>query len=248
MKWAYVFLAAIVVQTSSVFGQAVMPDNLRAASTIDRMSNFTGTNVPDFLYGIPAAPGKVIGDTYLNTEFNTSNVLLYENDKIIEGYPVRYDVYTNELEFNAKNGIKVMNGGKVKSFAWIDEKSKLPEYFINAKEFRNSENVQLIGFFQVLSDGALPLLKKTTVDVKKPDYNEALNVGSRDAKILKKAEQFYAVGNKVFKVPASKKNVLSLFADKSAEMEKFIADKSLSMAKEEHLITIFNHYNLLVKK
>ena len=45
-----------------------------------------------------------------------------------------------------------------------------------------------VGFFQILSDGKLPLMKSTKITVKKADYNAALNVGSPDDKILKSEE------------------------------------------------------------
>lgn len=247
MKRNYLIVAILIIITLKSFCQAVMPENLRAANTMDRLSTFHGNNVPDLLYGIPFPPGKVIGDTYLNVDWKPSTILLYDG-KTIEGYPTRYDIQTDELELNAKNGIKVLAGNKVKSFVWINEITKEPGYFINAKEFKNSDHIPLQGFFQVLADGAIPLFKKNIVVVKKADYNAVLNVGSHDDTIIKKIELDYALGGQVYKIPSSKKKLLPLFRDKSGEIENFINNNSLSISKEEDLIKIFDYYNTLSNK
>ncbi len=82
-------------------------------------------------------------------------------------------------------------------------------YLINAKDFKNSDNVPLTGFFEVLAEGTLPLLLKTKIVVKKPDYNEALNVGPRDTKILGNEKLYYAKVDHVFEVPSPKKKILA---------------------------------------
>jgi hypothetical protein len=227
--------------------QATLTDNVRATNTLDRLSSYQGSHAPDLLYGIPFPPGKVVGDSYLNADWKVSTVFLYDG-KTIEGYPTRYDIATNELEFNAKNGIKVLGGDKIKNFVWIDGQTNVPAYYVNAKEFKSKDNVPLIGFFEVLADGTIPLLKKTKVTVKKADYNAALNVGSHDDKILKSDQLYYARDNQVFKLPSSSKKVIALFGDKSAEVKKFIDDNSLSTGKENNLVKIFENYNSLVKK
>ncbi len=228
------------------YGQSVVPNNIRAANTLDRLVDLDGLSNADMLYGIPLPEGKVIGDTYLDVQWKAASILLYDKDKLIEGFPVRYDIHLNELEIKAKNGVKVLKGDKVKSFVWIDSLTNSPIYFVNAKEFKNEYNVTITGFFQVLTDGSLPLFKKTNVDVKKADYNVQLNVGSLDDKILKKHELYAVKGHRVIEVPSSKKKLLPLFGDKSKDVEKFIKENALTTNKEYHLTNIFKHYNSLV--
>jgi hypothetical protein len=247
MKRRYLIVTIIFFVTLKGFSQAVMPENLRAANTVDRLGTFHGNNIPDLLYGIPFPPGKVIGDTYLSVEWKTSTILLYDG-KMIEGYPTRYDIHMDELELNAKNGIKVLAGNKVKSFVWIHEVTKEPGYFINAKEFKNGDNIPLRGFFQVLVDGTVPLFKRTIVSVKKADFNPVLNVGSHDDTILKKNELYYASKGQVFRTPSTKKKVLLLFGEKSADVEKFINKNALSITKEEDLVKMFEYYNISVNR
>ena len=228
------------------YAQSVVPNNIRAANTLDRLVDLDGLSNADMLYGIPLPEGKVIGDTYLDAQWKAASILLYDKNKLIEGFPVRYDIHLNELEIKAKNGVKVLKGDKVKSFVWIDSLTNSPTYFVNAKEFKNEDNVTLTGFFQVLIDGSLPLFKKTKVDVKKANYNVQLNVGSLDDKILKKDELYVVKGHQVIELPSSKKKLLPFFGDKSEDIEKFIKENALTTNKEYHLTTIFKHYNSLV--
>ena len=230
----------------SGFAQAVVPPNIRAINTIERLNDYDGMTNGDLMYGIPLPEGKVIGDSYLDTHWKKSTILLYEKDKLIEGFPLRYDIFLDELEINARNGIKVLKGNKVKSFVWFDSLTTTPSYFVNGKDYKNEDNVSLTGFFQVLSDGSSPLLKKTNIAIRRADYNVALNVGSPDDKILKKEDFYMLKGSNVIEIPSSKKKMLTLFGDKAEVLEKYIKDNALSTTKEDNLKLIFQHYNSLV--
>src|SRR5688572_2286463 len=102
MKNLAVFFLSLVY--SSGFTQAVVPPNIRAINTIERLNDFDGLTNGDLMYGIPLPEGKVIGDSYLDTHWKKSTILLYEKDKLIEGFPLRYDIWLDELEINARNG------------------------------------------------------------------------------------------------------------------------------------------------
>lgn len=236
----------LLILISECYAQAVVPPNIRATFTLDKFGDMDRMGADDLLFGIPMAEGKVIGDTYLNTYWKNTNILLYEKGQVIKGIPVRYDIRPDELEVKTRDGIKVLKGNKVKSFVWTDSLTKVPVYFVNAKDYKNEDNVSYTGFFQVLSEGALPLFKKTLLDIKKADYNIQLNVGSHDDKILKKAEYYTLKGNYVLELPSGKKKLIASFPDKSEEVEKFIKDNDLNVNKEEHLRLIFEYYNSLV--
>lgn len=226
------------------YAQAVVPINIRATNTLEHLFDFNGINNADLLYGIPLPAGKVIGDTYLDTHWKNSTILLYEKDKLIEGYPVRYDIYPDELEIMGRNGIKVLKGSQVRSFVWADSITRIPVYFVNAKDYKNEDDVAFTGFFQVLSDGSMPLFKKTNIDIKKSDYNIQFNIGSPDDKILKKVKFYTLKGKQIVEVPSSRKKFLTLFDGNTDKIEQLIKDNNLTTSKEDHLKIIFQHYNL----
>ncbi|MBA4053157.1 MAG: hypothetical protein C0490_00440 [Marivirga sp.] len=227
-------------------GSTVIPSNVRAVNTIERLTDSNGLGTNEMMYGIPLPEGKVIGDTYLSPEWKRSAILLYEGNKLLEGYPVRYDIKADELDVKTQSGVKVLSGRNVKSFIWIDSVLSEPNYFINAKEYK-LDGVTLSGFFEVLVDGKSPLFKKMLVTIKKADYNVQLSIGSRDDKIIKNPEFYCAVGNKVTEIPAGKKKLLPMFNAVEGEMEKFIDENALSPKKEEDLVKIFTYYNALIK-
>jgi hypothetical protein len=235
-----------LVLASKGYSQSVVPNSIRASNMIERLFESNGITNAAILYGIPMLPGKVVGDTYLQTHWKNSTILLYEKDKLIEGYPVRYDLYLDELEIKAKNGIKVLKGNKIKSFVWVDSITRTPSYFVNAKEYKNDDNVGLTGFFEVLTEGSLPLVKKTTIQIKKADYNIQFNVGSQDDKILKKQDFYCLKADQIIEIPSSKKKFLSLLGDKSETVEQFMKDHVLTTTKEDDLKMIFEHYNSVV--
>ena len=231
---------------SKCYAQAVVPPNVRAANTLDRLRESRDFGSADMLYGIPLPEGEIIGDTYLDIHWKNSSILLYESEKLIEGFPIRYDIMANEVEVKSKKGIRILQGTKIKSFVWVDSVTKAPDYFVNAKDFKDESNVSYSGFFQVLSEGSLPLFKKTEIDIKKADYNIQFNVGSQDDKILKKSEFYTLKDNHVVELPSSKKKIVALFGDKSESMEVFIKENDLSITKGDQLKIIFEHYNSLV--
>lgn len=242
-RYCIVFLVSIVSLNS--YGQgSVIPSNVRAVNTIERLTDSNGLGNNEMMYGIPIPEGKVIGDTYLSTKWRRSVILLYDKNKLIEGFPARYDIYADELDVKGARGIKVLEGRRIKSFVWMDSSRAEPYYFVNAKEFKVN-GVPLIGFYEVLVDGNTPLFKKMNITVKKADYNVTLSIGSRDDKILKSPTYYLADGNSAYVIPGSKKKFLQMLKSKADEVESYMDFNGLSIKKEEELVLICKYYNSL---
>ena len=110
---------------------------------------------------------------------------MYQSEKMIEGYPAKFDIQSDLFEVKTNNGIKILDNSKVKNVVWIDSLTSLPDYFVNGKEYR-IEGVPSTGILEIVVDGIFPLFKKTELFVKEPTYNVAFDVGSRDKKIFQK--------------------------------------------------------------
>jgi len=242
-RYCILFLLSVASIDSYAQG-SVIPSNVRAVNTIERLTDSNGLGTNEMMFGIPIPEGKVIGDTYLSTEWKRSVILLYDKNKLIEGFPIRYDIKADELDVKSASGVKVLEGRKVKSFMWMDSSRAEPYYFINAKDFK-VDGTSLIGFFEVLVDGNSPLFKKMNVSIKKADYNVILSVGSRDDKILKNATYYLAEGTSAYEIPGSKKKFLQLLKSKADDVESYMDSNGLSIKKEEELILICKYYNSL---
>lgn len=238
-------LSLVLLMTSIVSGayaQWAIPPYMRAQNTLTRLSEpIRGMSSADLLYGIPMEPGIVIGDNYLDKKWNTATILLYQSETMIEGYPVKYDVKNDLLEIQSRSGIKVLEGKKIKNLVWVDSITTQPHYFVNGGEYRY-ENSKLLGLLEVIVDGQIPLLKRSELNTKKPNYNAALDVGTRDTKIYFKDVFLYARGKELF-IVKNKEDVLKAAGDRSAEVEAFIKENKLNTNKQPGLKQVFEFLN-----
>jgi hypothetical protein len=222
--------------------QWAIPPNMRAQNTLNRLSEpIRGMSSADLLYGIPMEPGIVIGDNYLDKKWNTATILLYQSETMIEGYPVKYDVKNDLLEIQSRSGIKVLEVKKIKNLVWVDSITTQPHYFVNGAEYRY-ENSKLLGLLEVIVDGDTPLLKRSELNTKKPTYNAALDVGSKDTKIYFKDVFLYARGKDLYMIK-NKEDVLKASGDHSAEVAAFIKENKINTNKQPGLKQVFEYLN-----
>jgi len=236
----FLVLLSILLQFQ-VFGQWAIPAQMRAENTLDRLSDKGGLSNSDILYGVPLPPGKVIGDNYLDKKWNKANILLYQSETVIEGYPIKYEIKSDLVEIKTNAGIKILDIKKIKNIVWVDSVTLIPHYFVNAGEFKR-EGVPSRGLLEVLVDGTIPLVKKTELFVKKPTYNAALDVGTRDTKIYPKETTYYVKEGEMIKVKG-KKDIPAAAADRANEVESFIKVNKLNVNKETDLIRVFEFLN-----
>lgn len=223
-----------------------VPQNIRAANTLDNLSGASGLSISDNFFGIPLEPGRVRGSAYLHPEWKRTTFLLYDAEKMVEGFPARYEIDQDQFEIKTSGSVKVLSGKKVRSFVWIDTLAHTPHYFVNGRDFKNPENVPLSGFFEVLIEGPLTLVSKTKATMIKPSYNHAFDMGNRDARIVKKDNFFYLKDGVVGELPSSRKKLLPLFGAHASGVNSFIKVNALRLDDAAHLRAIFEHYNTLL--
>ena len=245
MKNAFVFFALLGHFAAGAQPGNAVPKNIRAANTLENLFDASGLTTSDNFYGIPLEPGDVVGNAYLNPEWRRTTFLLYNVDKMIEGYPARYEIGQDQFEIKTSRGIKVLNGSKVKSFVWVDSATRTPHYFVNGRDFDHADHVTFTGFYEVLAEGNLILLCKTAVIVKDPTYNDKFDMGQRNTRILKKRHFYYVDQNEVREVPSSRKKFFSIFGPHADEVGSFANVNKLSIDDAGHLTSIFRHYNSL---
>lgn len=241
-------LICLLIVTTHAISQSTsaVPENIRAAYSIDR---FGDGIINEMIYGIPLPAPKVIGDTYIDEEWKKGAFLMYGNDKSIEGYEIRYDLDKQELEVRTSTGVKVVGGNQVKSFLTLDPDEAEPWIFINAREFKPDHGLRFNGFLQVLQDGNYALVSGYAIKVKRPDYNEAMNVGSRDYKIYKKEEMFFVRQGTLFRLPAKKKEFLSIFPEQAREqISTFMKSENLNSSEKADLMRIFSFHRKISEK
>ena len=220
-----------------------VPKNIRAANTLENLGDAEGLTSFDNMYGIPLEAGGIIGDFYLNQEWKRTTLMLYDRDKMLEGFPVRYEIESDQFEIKSSAGIKVLNGKRVKSFVWIDSISNAPHYFVNGRDLKDEDGDPLSGFFEVLSEGSMTLVTQTQAAVRPATYNEKFDVGQRDARIVKRINFYYVEEGVIKEIPSSKKKLLALFGEHAPAVEEFMQTNKLSVKEASHLRAVFEHYN-----
>jgi hypothetical protein len=237
-------LIAIIglVDFVSAQDKRVIPDNIRAENTLDRLSD-GGLSTNEILIGIPVPPGEVIGDYYLISEWRKTSFTLNVTEKLYEGFSCRYNIHFNQLEIKTETGINALSGSKIKSFVWIDQKTEAPTFYVNA-QYYFVKGIKQAGFLNVISDGSVPLFKKTSIVVREPDYKHEFSMGSRDTQIKQKQTFFYTHNNELVEIkPKDVKKLEPIFGERATEIENFIRKNSLSFGNEFHLKMIFDFYN-----
>lgn len=193
-----------------------------------------------------SAPSTV-GDVYLTEDYRITTFWLYENNKMGQGFAARLDLERNEFDILFGTGVRALSGSKVKTLMWLDSLTRTPQYFVNAQEYKNEEEVPFLGFFQILSEGELTLLKMTGVKFKPADKSLIHNTGTKDNKFLKNVAFYVTQGTKANKLP-NRKGILKLMESHKDEVVKFMDVNEISTSNERHLTAVFDYYNSLIKK
>lgn len=239
MKYIFIIYFSLLITISDAQNGAI-PPVIRAQNTLDDISR-GGVGPNTFLYGLPVQPGSLVGDFYLDNKWNKSRVLLYAGDKLLEGVLSRFDLKNQHLEIKVDNAIKILEINRIKSLVWFDSETNQPSYYVNAQDYIFHET-KLTGLLEVVVDGRLPLLKFTVITIKKADYNVALDVGSKDDKVLHKEILFFSLENNLHEIK-SKKSLATVFKDSQSKVEEFVRINKLSFSKEKDIKRIFEFYN-----
>lgn len=216
------------------------------ATNVSRLLIERPNMIGNTIYGIPPEPKKVEGNFYLDNKWNIASILLYREQTVLEGFRVRYNINSNmfELMEPEKNLVTTMPGLRIQNIVWMDSAYKVPRYFVNGMDFRD-EGVPISGFFEVIVEGQLPLMRRTVAVFKESNYNVALMVGDRNDQIIKRNVYYYLKGKDLFEVPKKRKQLFPIFGDKAGEMEAFVSANEIDLKKTGSIFQLFTYYNSL---
>lgn len=223
---------------------AALQKTIRSNNIINLLNarpNFIGGNM---VYGIPPEAKKLEGNTYLDLKWNMATILLYRDQKLLEGYRARYNILSNmfELMEPTNNQITSMPGLRIQNIVWMDSSFNVPRFFVNGMDFKD-EGAPISGFFEVLVDGQMPLMRRTMAIFKESNYNTALMIGNRNDQFIKRNIYYYLEGVEVKEMPTNRKKLFAIFGDKSEFMEEFADSNTLNIREPSSIFQLFTHYN-----
>lgn len=237
---------ALVALAVPVFSQQTYLNNRFLLERIGNTGNLLTGN-SGMLAGIPQAAPGVVGDSFLKNYFSDAAFLLFDQEQVVSGYQMKYDIQRDDFYLLQNRVVRVLEGTKVRNFVMIDSLSRSRMQFINGRLLKDEAGAPLSGFFEVLTDGKLALLRKTDIEILAPDFHPALNVGSKDHRVVKRQVLFYAREGVVGKLPAGKK-IYVLFPGQEEKMAGFVKVNKLDLKSDVHLKSLFDHYHTLVKE
>ena len=166
--------------------------------------------------------------------------MLLVDNKILKGYPLKYDLRHNSILIKTDDGLRETSIGTVKEIRWKNNKNTI-EVLKNCVLFDNNNS----GFYQFLNNGEISLLKETNLKLLSSNYNQALVARENYDKFVKENKYYIYTNNKIYSVKRNKRKILKFFNNKAERVEKFASENNLSFKNDSDLTKIFNYYNSL---
>jgi len=182
----------------------------------------------------------VQGSPYLADNWQKGTVKL-GNGQTHKDVELKYDQVAEELIFKSSAGKPLTFVEPVKEFT-LQMSNGSQSGVIFRSGYKPADGATLSTFYQVLSDGETPLLKRSFKKVmeNKP-YNSATTV-----KTFLDVNNYYLVkNNQLAKIRRDKKAILTSLGDYTAELEDFIKTNKLNFRSDADLIMLFTFYNSL---
>ena len=201
------------------------------------------SNPAQIIEDLQLPPPSLVGSTYFKDDWLNGNITLTKNRQI-KNYPIRYDMYNNQLEIRFEGDVRVCPYQLIQEFT-IENSSLLgSSRFIKSENLKHADGTPIVGFYRVIAEGKYALLAHHEVVLKDTEYVEEFNMGSRDKKYIKKMQYYYAIDNIVsakFKksVIKSDKN----FSSRSDDIKMFMKENDLSFSNEFDLKELFKFLN-----
>ncbi|HSQ47172.1 MAG TPA: hypothetical protein VLM44_09665 [Lutibacter sp.] len=180
---------------------------------------------------------QLVGSIYINENFLPAKLSDSQNN-----YLVRYDAYQDEMEVE-KNGNSYHLPKNLNYTVNFEGINKLYQVYNYSKK-----NVTVPGFFVILFAGdKISLLRKEKIKFFE-EVKAKTGYDKYKPPTLKRVDDEFYIGYKnssAIALPSKKKDIISLFGSKAAEIESFVNENKLGFKSEEDLIKMFRFYSTL---
>ena len=225
------------------YGIVLFPAYSLLAQSMPGKSIYLGANATGRIDELPYETPETKGTTYLADQWYMGTIYL-SNKKVIENYPIKYEIAKRQLEIKTGDKVKVLQADGVARFEWFDADKGTVVQFVNPANF-SFERTQTVGFFEVVVDGKWRLLSRTEAEKVKGNYVAALDMGDASTKIVKKETLYLAQENHVYQIARDKKEFAARFGALSEQVYNFIKQHKLSIRQKEDLAQIIFYVNTL---
>ena len=181
---------------------------------------------------------EIDGSPYLQKDFVPGSLITNEDHKY-ENIPMKYNGYDDRMEYKHKSGI---------SF-FLAKPEDFKEILLGGSTFIYEEfklgRKKVQGYYEVLSDGKISLLKKYTIAYKEAEPQKPFS-DPKPAKFVKKPNTYYIYkGEENIYEIKNEKECLAILQDQKNKLAKYIKSEKLKIKKEEDLKKLIEYYNTL---
>lgn len=204
-----------------------------SAQTFQNQINGTTAQTKDF--------SDIKGSPFSSDSW-VKGIVTLSNKKVYSNLDVKYSEYEDKLFLKGKNNELMDFNDKVEDFTLKFTKSDNQELVHYRNGYSNIAGTSTEAFFQILVDGKVQLLKKTSKKVQV--QNEYGSITSN--KSFTATTKFYIVtAEKATLIKKDKKSILSALVDKQSELETYAKTNNLDFKNDEDLVKLINFYNTI---
>lgn len=185
---------------------------------------------------------EIEGSPYFNSEWTQGWVDLRSQGKT-DNVPLRYNAYSNELEFKKDGKILVIIPRFVNAFKIKNEDN---QEVLFEKGFKSPEHDIHPGLFlRMVHDGKVKLLAKHKTNFQKAHSVDPLT-GKKTSRFIPKKDYYLITENGSFHdIKLKRKHLLRALANHQNELKKYAQKNDLDFGEEQDLARILSHYESL---
>lgn len=182
-------------------------------------------------------PSDIEGDEFFHPDWQVGHVRT-KAGKVYSGVKLKYNQREDQFYFLGANGLTMVFTSPVKEVVFGDSAVGRTNVFRNG--FPVVARLSPDSYFEVLVDGKGMLLKKTVKNVvEKREYNSSVV----KKQIQNDVQYYFYNGENLLPVKKSKAAFVEGTKDRSAAIERFIADNKLNLRSEDDLVKLVRFIN-----
>ncbi|AFM03040.1 hypothetical protein Fleli_0574 [Bernardetia litoralis DSM 6794] len=180
-------------------------------------------------------PKDLDGSIYLKEEFTDSKVSVKDEDKIVEGFKLRYNIMNDAMEFVENEETRSLHKHKV------DRINIGEDIFVVMKV--EEEGREQLKYMKGLDVKNIYALESYNITIQEPFYHPGMHTSSPNARAVTRTALFVHIPTQEISVEIDKKSDLyTLVGDKQKEVKTYIKKNKLSVKKQEDLQKIIEYY------
>lgn len=171
------------------------------------------------------------GTPYLEKDF-TDGVFRLKDSSLIK-LPIRYNMYSDELEYRLKDINYVVGNRDI-----------LKNTTIGKSVFVYMPSVQKGGYFELLEAGKCSLVVKRKVIFKPAEGPKPIEAKRIPARFEREPDVYFLIVGESEAVKAGNlKSVINALQDRKPQIENFIEQEKIKNTRPENLVKIVKYYN-----